>query len=114
MNKNYISALVLMLFVFAAGAQTLSTSKSEKASGTDATVKTTIKPPANSTIPSGTKVVKTIPPQNIIEYPISGTPDGFPKYIDTGNSELDRANYAEAKKAWILANEQKYNSMLKK
>jgi hypothetical protein len=35
----------------------------------------------------------------------------FPVYVDTGNPELDYANYINAKEAWILKNPLKYEQI---
>lgn len=42
---------------------------------------------------------------------ISGLP-GFPAYVNTGNKELDNANYKAAKEAWINENRALYDAYL--
>lgn len=34
---------------------------------------------------------------------------GFPVYVNTGNAELDKANYSAAKELWISNNQELYN-----
>ena len=34
---------------------------------------------------------------------------GFPKYVNTGDAELDKANYSAAKELWISNNQELYN-----
>jgi hypothetical protein len=38
-------------------------------------------------------------------------PEDFPKYIDTGNPEQDRANYRKAKNAWIATHPEEYKKL---
>lgn len=40
-------------------------------------------------------------------------PADFPKFVDTGNPEVDNANYKAAKDKWISENQELYNAYLK-
>ncbi len=37
---------------------------------------------------------------------------GFPVFVNTGNPEIDNANYAAAKEKWISENQELYNKYL--
>lgn len=45
------------------------------------------------------------------EVTIMENDSGFPKYVITGNKELDDENYRAAKDAWIMVNQEKYNAL---
>ena len=51
--------------------------------------------------------VSTIRQNTIIDLP------GFPKYVSTGNFELDEKNYSANKAQWIKANPEEYQNYLK-
>lgn len=38
--------------------------------------------------------------------------EGFPEYVDTGNPEADKADYARRKKEWVEQNPEKYEEYL--
>ena len=46
-----------------------------------------------------------------IEKVIISNDSSFPTYIETGNKQLDDANYATKKAQWIESNKAKYNAM---
>ena len=50
-------------------------------------------------------------PQDASQKFASPLPTGYPVFTDTGNPQADQARYAEAKKAWIANNPEKYRLM---
>lgn len=50
---------------------------------------------------------KPSPSQTTVSLP----PD-FPVFVDTGNPDLDRANYKRDKDAWIQANPERYKALM--
>lgn len=41
----------------------------------------------------------------------NGVPEDFPRYKDTGNPKLDKANYHDAKQLWIKNNPERFEKI---